>query len=128
MLFAICMGLFFFLGGFTGILLGNAALDINLHDTYFVVAHFHLVMGSAAFFGMLAGVYHWFPKMFGRMMNEKLGTLHFWLTFVGVNMVFFPMHYIGIAGFPRRYYSWTNFETFSGFADLNTLVSIAAII
>jgi cytochrome c oxidase subunit 1 len=128
MLFSIGLVSFFLTGGITGIFLGNSAVDIQLHDTYFVVAHFHLVMGSAAFFGMLAGVYHWFPKMFGRMMNEKLGSLHFWLTFVGVNMVFFPMHYIGIAGFPRRYYSWTNFETFSGFADLNTLVSIAAII
>lgn len=128
MLFSIGLVSFFLTGGITGIFLGNSAVDIQLHDTYFVVAHFHLVMGSAAFFGMLAGVYHWFPKMFGRMMNEKLGTLHFWLTFVGVNLVFFPMHYIGIAGFPRRYYSWTNFETFSSFADLNMLVSIAAIV
>jgi len=128
MLFSIGLVSFFLTGGITGIFLGNSAIDIQLHDTYFVVAHFHLVMGSASFFGMLAGVYHWFPKMFGRMMNDKLGYVHFWLTFVGVYLVFFPMHYIGIAGFPRRYYSWTNFETFSGFADLNTLVSVAAII
>jgi len=128
MLFSIGLVSFFLTGGITGIFLGNSAVDIQLHDTYFVVAHFHLVMGSASFFGMLAGVYHWFPKMFGRMMNEKLGHIHFWLTFVGVYLVFFPMHYIGIAGFPRRYYSWTNFETFSGFTDLNMLVSIAAIV
>jgi cytochrome c oxidase subunit 1 len=127
MLFSIGLVSFFLTGGITGIFLGNSAIDIQLHDTYFVVAHFHLVMGSASFFGMLAGIYHWFPKMFGRMMNETLGQVHFWLTFVGVYLVFFPMHYIGIAGFPRRYYSWTNFETFSGFTDLNMLVSIAAI-
>jgi cytochrome c oxidase subunit 1 len=128
MLFSIGLVSFFLTGGITGIFLGNSAIDIQLHDTYFVVAHFHLVMGSASFFGMLAGIYHWFPKMFGRMMNDKLGYIHFWITFVGVYMVFFPMHYIGIAGFPRRYYSWTNFETFNGFFDLNMLVSIAAII
>jgi cytochrome c oxidase subunit I len=128
MLFSIGLVSFFLTGGITGIFLGNSAIDIQLHDTYFVVAHFHLVMGSASFFGMLAGIYHWFPKMFGRMMNEKLGYVHFWITFVGVYMVFFPMHYIGIAGFPRRYYSFTNFETFGGFTDLNTLVSIAAVL
>lgn len=128
MLFSIGLVSFFLTGGITGIFLGNSAIDIQLHDTYFVVAHFHLVMGSASFFGMMAGVYHWFPKMFGRMMDSKLGYIHFWFTFVGVYLVFFPMHYIGIAGFPRRYYSWTNFETFSGFADLNMLVSVAAVL
>ncbi len=128
MLFSIGLVSFFLTGGITGIFLGNSAIDIQLHDTYFVVAHFHLVMGSASFFGMLSGIYHWFPKFFGRMMNEKLGYVHFWITFVGVYMVFFPMHYIGIAGFPRRYYSFTNFETFGGFTDLNTLVSIAAVL
>ncbi|CAN0056772.1 unnamed protein product, partial [Chrysoparadoxa australica] len=128
MLFSIGLVSFFISGGLTGIFLGNSALDINLHDTYFVVAHFHLVMGSAAFFGMLAGVYHWFPKMFGRMMDERLGSIHFWLTFVGVYLVFFPLHYIGIAGFPRRYYSFTSFDAFQTFTDLNSFVSIAAII
>ncbi len=128
MLFSIGLVSFFISGGLTGIFLGNSAIDIQLHDTYFVVAHFHLVMGSAAFFGMMAGVYHWFPKMFGRMMDEKLGYVHFWLTFIGIYLVFFPMHYIGIAGFPRRYYSFTNFDTFSMFTDLNAFVSVAAII
>jgi len=128
MLFSIGLVSFFLTGGITGIFLGNSAVDIQLHDTYFVVAHFHLVMGSASFFGMLAGIYHWFPKMFGRMMDERLGYIHFWVTFIGVYLVFFPMHYIGIAGFPRRYYSFTNFETFTGFTDLNTLVSVAAIL
>uniref|UniRef100_UPI004047CF6A cytochrome c oxidase subunit I n=1 Tax=Algoriphagus sp. TaxID=1872435 RepID=UPI004047CF6A len=128
MLFSIGLVSFFISGGLTGIFLGNSAIDIQLHDTYFVVAHFHLVMGSASFFGLMAGVYHWFPKMFGRMMDAKLGYIHFWLTFVGVYMIFFPMHYIGIAGFPRRYYSWTNFEFTNSYTDLNMFVSIAAII
>lgn len=128
MLFSIGLVSFFISGGLTGIFLGNSAIDIQLHDTYFVVAHFHLVMGSASFFGLMAGVYHWFPKMFGRMMDAKLGYIHFWLTFIGVYMVFFPMHYIGIAGFPRRYYSWTNFEFSNMYTDLNMFVSVAAII
>ncbi len=128
MLFSIGLVSFFISGGLTGLFVGNSAVDIQLHDTYFIVAHFHLVMGSAAFFGMIAGVYHWFPKMFGRMMDNKLGYIHFWLSFVGIYMVFFPMHYIGIAGFPRRYYSFTNFDAFSTFVDLNAFVSIAALI
>ncbi len=128
MLFSIGLVSLFISGGVTGIVLGNTAIDIQLHDTYFVVAHFHLVMGSASFFGMMAGVYHWFPKMFGRMMNDKLGYVHFWMTFIGVYLVFFPMHYIGIAGFPRRYYSFTNFDAFSTFTDLNAFISIAAIV
>ena len=128
MLFSIGLVSFFISGGLTGIFLGNSAIDIQLHDTYFVVAHFHLVMGSASFFGLMAGVYHWFPKMFGRMLDAKLGYVHFWLTFVGVYMIFFPMHYIGIAGFPRRYYSWTNFEFANLYTDLNMFVSVAAII
>ncbi|MBX9853447.1 MAG: cbb3-type cytochrome c oxidase subunit I [Cytophagaceae bacterium] len=127
MMFSIGLVSFFISGGLTGIVLGNSAADIQLHDTYFVVAHFHLVMGSASFFGMLAGVYHWFPKMFGRMMDEKLGYVHFWCTFVGIYFVFFPLHYIGLAGFPRRYYQFTNFDAFQTFGDLNMFVSIAAI-
>jgi len=128
MMFSIGLVSVFISGGLTGIFLGNSAIDIQLHDTYFVVAHFHLVMGSASFFGLMAGVYHWFPKMFGRMMDKGLGYVHFWLTFIGVYMVFFPMHYIGIAGFPRRYYSFTTFDPFGAFADLNMFITIAAIL
>ncbi len=128
MLFSIGLVSYFISGGLTGLILGNAALDIQLHDTYFVVAHFHLVMGSASFFGMVAGVYHWFPKMFGRMMDNRLGYIHFWVTFVGAYLVFFPMHYIGIAGFPRRYYSWTGFQAFDTFTDLNAFISVAAFV
>jgi len=128
MLFAIGMVSLFVSGGVTGIVLGNSALDIQMHDTYFVVAHFHLVMGASAFFGMFAGVYHWFPKMFGRMMDAKLGYIHFWITFIAIFCVFIPMHYIGIAGFPRRYYSYTGFDVFNTMADLQAFISTAAII
>jgi cytochrome c oxidase subunit 1 len=127
MLFAIGMVSFFISGGLTGIFLGNAALDINLHDTYFVVAHFHLVMGSAAIFGMLAGVYHWFPKMFGKMMDEKLGYLHFWLTFIGAYLVFFPMHFMGLGGVPRRYYAFTEFPAMKQWLSVNVFITWAAI-
>jgi cytochrome c oxidase subunit 1 len=127
MLFAIGMVSFFISGGLTGIFLGNAALDINLHDTYFVVAHFHLVMGSAAIFGMLAGVYHWFPKMFGRLMDEKLGYMHFWLTFTCAYLVFFPMHFMGLDGVPRRYYAMTAFPSFNRWLTVNTFITWAAI-
>ncbi|HAI75271.1 MAG TPA: cytochrome c oxidase subunit I, partial [Microscillaceae bacterium] len=128
MLFSIGLVSVFISGGVTGIVLGNNALDIQLHDTYFVVAHFHIVMGSASFFGFMAGVYHWFPKMFGRMLDERLGYIHFWVTFIGIYLVFFPMHYIGIAGFPRRYYSFTGFDAFNTFTDLNMFISVAAIL
>ncbi len=128
MLFAIGLVSLFISGGLTGLYLGNAALDINLHDTYFVVAHFHLVMGSAAMFGMLAGVYHWYPRMFGTLMNEKLGYLHFWLTFAAVYMVFFPMHFMGLDGVPRRYYNFTGFEWMQEWGDLNKFISISAIL
>jgi len=127
MLFSIGLISFIISGGLTGIILGNAPLDIHLHDTYFVVAHFHLVMGVLAFFGTFAGVYHWFPKMFGRMMNEKLGYVHFWITFIGSYLMFIPMHYIGYAGYPRRYYSFTNFDYMNNFLDLNWFISVAAI-
>jgi len=128
MVFAIGFVSMFISGGLTGIFLGNSALDIQLHDTYFVVAHFHIVMGIAAFFGMFAGVYHWYPKMFGRFMNETMGKIHFWGTMIGAYAIFWPMHYIGMAGVPRRYYSFDTFEAFSHFAELNKFITIAAII
>lgn len=127
-LFGIGFVSMFISGGLTGIWLGNSTLDIQLHDTYFVVAHFHIVMGVAAFFGMYAGVYHWFPKMYGRFMNETLGKFHFWGTLIGAYCVFWPMHYIGMAGVPRRYYKFDNFDTFMHFAELNKFITIAAVI
>ena len=128
MLFAIGLVSFFISGGLTGIWLGNAALDINLHDTYFVVAHFHLVMGSAAIFGMLAGVYHWFPRLFGRLMDRRLGYLHFWITFICAYLVFFPLHFLGLDGVPRRYYAFTEFEFMQKWLTVNVLVTWAAIV
>ncbi len=128
MLFAIGLVSFFISGGLTGIILGDSALDINIHDTYFVVAHFHIVMGSSAIFGMFAGVYHWFPRMFGRMMNKKLGYIHFWLTIVCVYGTFFPMHFVGLSGAPRRYYAYTAYEGFDAALNINALISVFAIL
>jgi len=128
MLFAIGFVSTFISGGLTGIHLGNPAIDIQLHDTYFIVAHFHIVMALSAIFGMFAGVYHWFPKMFGRMMSKNLGYLHFFLTIICAYAVFWPMHYIGMAGVPRRYYSFEAFDAFSGFETINIFITLAAMI
>jgi len=128
MLFCIGFVSMFISGGLTGIFLGNSAIDIQQHDTYFVVAHFHIVMGVAAFFGMFAGIYNWFPKMFGRFMNDTLGKIHFWITMIGAYAVFGPMHYLGMAGVPRRYYRFDLFDAFSGFDAMNKFITIAAII
>ena len=128
MLFSIAMVSTFITGGVTGIILADAALDIPVHDTYFVVAHFHVVMGVSAIFGMFAGVYHWYPKMFGRMMNKKLGMIHFWTTFICAYGVFLPMHFVGMAGLPRRYYDYTNFPMFDGVMDLQVLITVFAIV
>ena len=128
MLFAIGFVSLFISGGLTGIWLGNSTLDLHLHDTYFVIAHFHLVMGVASMFGMFAGIYHWYPKMFGRFMNNTLSYMHFWTTFIGAYLIFWPMHYEGLAGMPRRYYDFSNWESFKMFAGLNTFISIVAMI
>lgn len=128
MMFSIGMVSTFISGGLTGIILADSALDINIHDTYFVVAHFHIVMGLSAVLAMFAGVYHWFPKMYGRMMNLRLGFWHFWLTFISGYGVFFPMHFTGLAGIPRRYYTNAEFPLFAEFADLSILITIFAII
>ena len=128
MMFSIGLVSTFVTGGLTGVILGDSALDINVHDTYFVVAHFHIVMGLSAIFGMFAGVYHWFPKMYGRMMNKTMGYAHFWLTFITAYGVFFPMHFLGMAGLPRRYYSNTAFPMFDNLADINELITYFAII
>ena len=128
MLFSIALVSTFVTGGLTGVILGDSALDINVHDTYFVVAHFHIVMGLSAIYGMFAGVYHWFPKMYGRMMNKSMGYAHFWLTFITAYGVFFPMHFLGMAGLPRRYYSNTAFPMFDNLADINVLITYFAII
>lgn len=126
MMFAIGFVSMFITGGLTGIIVGSAPMDIQLHDTYFVIAHFHLVMGVAAFFAMFAGVYHWFPRFFGRYMNETLGTIHFWITLIGGYCIFFPMHFMDDV--PRRYYSYANFETFNRFHEMQVFITVAAIV
>ena len=127
MVFAIGTVSTFITGGLTGIILGDSALDINVHDTYFVVGHFHIVMGLSAIYGMYAGVYHWFPKMYGRMMNKGLGYLHFWGTFICAYGVFFPMHFLGLAGLPRRYYQNSSFPMFDGLTDINAVITFFAL-
>lgn len=128
MLFALGFVSLFISGGLTGIFLGNSALDIHLHDTYFVIAHFHIVMGVASMFGMFAGIYHWFPKMYGRYLNNTLGYIHFWATMIGAYLIFWPMHYEGLAGMPRRYYKYDIWESFKQFGELNMFISVVAII
>jgi cytochrome c oxidase subunit 1 len=128
MLFAIGFVSTFISGGLTGIYLANSPVDIQLHDTYFVVAHFHFVMGISSVFGMFAGIYHWFPKMFGRFMNPVVGYVHFWLTLPAAYLIFWPMYYEGLAGLPRRYYDFSNWTTFNQFATLNEFISAIAIL
>ncbi|GMV77681.1 MAG: cytochrome-c oxidase [Chitinophagaceae bacterium] len=128
MLFALGFVSMFISGGLTGIWMGNATIDIHIHDTYFIIAHFHLVMGVASIFGMFAGVYHWFPKMYGRYMNTTAAYIHFWITLIGAYLIFWPMHYTGLAGMPRRYYDYSIWESFKQFAELNKSISIVVII
>jgi cytochrome c oxidase subunit 1 len=128
MLFAIGFVSLFVSGGITGLWLGQTTIDLHLHDTYFVPGHFHMIMGVAAIFGMFAGTYYWMPKMFGKMMNERLGTIHFWLTFIGVNCIFIPMHIMGIMGAPRRYAFHWNPATGEGLQYLETMTPITKFI
>ncbi len=128
MLYAIGFVSLFVSGGLSGPFLAQPVLDIPLHDTAFVVGHFHLIMGVAAIFGMFAGTYYWFPKMFGRMMNERWGRVHFFLTLAGTYAIFMPMHYLGMAGQPRRYSQFTELAYLKHLIPLNTFITYAAII
>jgi cytochrome c oxidase subunit I len=128
MLYAIGFVSLFVSGGLSGPFLAQPVLDIPLHDTAFVVGHFHLIMGVAAIFGMFAGTYYWFPKMFGRMMNETWGRIHFFITLAGTYCIFMPMHYLGMAGQPRRYSQFTELAYLQKLMPLNTFITYAAII
>ncbi len=130
MLFAVGFVSLFVTGGLSGLFLAQPALDIQLHDSYFVIAHFHMIMGVAAIFGIFAGTYYWFPKMFGRMMNETLGKSHFWFTFLGVYAIFMPMHFLGLEGHPRRFSTLTgvNWLNQPHLIHVHEFISIAAFI
>jgi cytochrome c oxidase subunit 1 len=128
MLFAIGFVSLFVSGGLSGPFLAQPVLDIPLHDTYFVVGHFHLIMGVAAIFGIFAATYYWFPKMFGRMMNESLGRIHFWITLVGTYAIFMPMHYLGMAGHPRRYSQLTELAYLHDLIPVQQFMTYAAFI
>jgi cytochrome c oxidase subunit 1 len=116
-------------GGLTGLFLGNVTVDLPLSDTYFVIGHFHMVMGVSPVMVLFGAIYHWFPKMTGKMPNETLGRLHFWMTFLGTYAIYLPMHYIGILGMPRRYYTYgtTDFIPDSAHA-VNQAITLAAIV
>ncbi len=128
MLFAIGFVSLFVSGGLSGPFLAQPTLDIPLHDTYFVVGHFHLIMGVAAIFGIFAATYYWFPKMFGRMMNEGMGKIHFWITFIGTYAIFMPMHYLGMAGHPRRYSQLTELAFLHPLIPVQKFMTYAAFI
>ena len=128
MLFAIAFIITFVIGGLTGLFLGNVAVDLQLGDTYFVVAHFHMVMGVSPILAIFGGIYHWFPKATGRMLNDTLGKMHFWVTFLGTYAIYFPMHYLGFLGVPRRYYNFESFEFIPPSAQaLQAVITVVAL-
>jgi len=127
MLFSLGVLFVFGVGGLTGIFLGTISTDLYLHDTMFVVGHFHFTMAAASFLASFAGIYFWFPKMYGRMMNEGLGKLHFWLTFIFFNGTFFPMHIIGVGGHMRRIYNPTQYDFLKPLQHWNVFMTISAI-
>ncbi|MED5622327.1 cbb3-type cytochrome c oxidase subunit I [Ideonella sp. BN130291] len=129
MLFALAFVSTFLIGGLTGLFLGNVSVDIPLSGTMFVVAHFHMVMGVAPLLVVFGGIYHWYPKIAGRMLDDRLGHWHFWVTFLGTYAIFFPMHYLGILGMPRRYYEYKGYDFIPPSAHLlNVWITVAALV
>jgi cytochrome c oxidase subunit 1 len=128
MLYAVGFVSLFVTGGLSGLFLAQPTVDIPLHDTYFVVAHFHIIMGVAAIFGIFAATFYWFPKATGRLLNETMGKIHFWFTFVGVYAIFMPMHFIGLSGHPRRYADTTAVTFLEPLNPVHTFMTIAAFI
>lgn len=129
MLFALAFLCTFLIGGLTGLFLGNVSVDIPLSGTYFVVAHFHMVMGVAPLLVVFGGIYHWFPKVTGRMLDDRLGRLHFWITFLGTYAIYFPMHYLGVLGMPRRYYNFDGYKFIPPSAfSMNEFITVVALI
>jgi cytochrome c oxidase subunit 1 len=129
MLFALGFISTFLIGGLTGLFLGNVSVDIPLSNTYFVVAHFHMVMGVSPVLAVFGGLYHWFPKASGRMYGERMGQVHFWITFLGSYAIFFPMHYLGLLGMPRRYYAYENYQFIPPSAQwMNEFITVAALV
>ena len=129
MLFSLAFICTFVIGGLTGLFLGNVSVDIPLSGTYFVVAHFHMVMGVAPLLVVFGAICHWFPKITGRMLDERLGQLHFWITFLGTYAIYFPMHYLGVLGMPRRYYNFDGYAFIPPSAHaLNAFISVAALV
>ena len=125
MLFSIAFVALFTIGGFSGLMLAIVPADFQYHDTYFVVAHFHYVLSLGAVFAIFAGFYYWFSKMSGYEYSEWLGQLHFWLTFIGVNLIFFPQHFLGLAGMPRRYADYP--DAFAGWNYISSIGSYVAV-
>jgi cytochrome c oxidase subunit 1 len=129
MLFALAFIVTFVNGGLTGLFLGNVVVDVPLSDTMFVVAHFHMVMGVAPILVIFGAIYHWYPKVTGRMLHDGLGKLHFWVTFLGAYLIFFPMHYIGLMGVPRRYHEIGGMAFVPpSAATLNEFITVVALI